>query len=203
MTRNKYKVWDDVLGSWVVLFANALPTSNGANSITLAKTHITDNGDYSGYATYYDSATVTTPISIVKDVWTALPNDCLGNYTSEDAMSTLCSKLFDSTTGAFFFEDLPTKTSVELKASISVLTTVANTHIQFRLSFDAGIFETTDQKGKLNVNQSVAISEEDISQNFEFYLHSETIRDSIVKVEVLASENVDIKVSNFYVKVLK
>lgn len=206
MARNKYKVWCETDDKWECVYSNAAPTecpTDSEHDITASKTTIVDSGDYSGYAAYFDDATASTPISVTKDTWTTLTNDGVGTHTDEVNMSDLVTMLYDCDNDSFYFNDLPAGSSIECRIALSIDTTVANTHAQLRLKFDTGGFTFHDTKGKLNINQATAVDTQSTSVNFEFYLEDASVRDSTCTIEILTSEDVDVEVSNFYIKVLK
>lgn len=59
-----------------------------------------------GIADYNDSSTATTPINIVADTWTDVPNDGAGSFTNLDYLPTGVTELMDTSNGHLKLNEL-------------------------------------------------------------------------------------------------
>lgn len=114
------------------LLENILAAINSEQGLVPA-----DNAVF-GWADYNDSATSTTPITVLSGIETALTNDSLGARTTETYLPEGVSSLWNAGTGYFDFSSLPLGATVDIRFDIAVTTTAPNQTVDVNLNLDIG-----------------------------------------------------------------
>ena len=90
-----------------------------------------------GFADYNDASTSATPVTLVDDVWTDIPNDGAGSFTNiqlPDGVTTM----LDPATGAILLDELPIGSSVIIRMDYTVTPSTNNAAIDFRYALGTG-----------------------------------------------------------------
>lgn len=106
-------------------FGNATTAGVRAN-FAAAKAEIEEIQNNHGFVDYNDAATGVTPINVLANTWTKLTNDKLGPYTKEDQLPGAVTRVWDTATNQFKFDELPLNTTMDGRFDIVVTTTAAN-----------------------------------------------------------------------------
>ena len=93
--------------------------------------------DIGGFADYNDTSTSTTPVTLVDDTWTDIPNDGAGAF-SNIKLPTGVTRLLDPSTGAILLDELPIGSSVIIRMDYTVTPTTNNAALDFRYTLGAG-----------------------------------------------------------------
>ena len=91
-----------------------------------------------GFIDYNDTSTASSPIPLVADTWTDVPNDGLGGFTNKNYRPAGVSELLDESTGQFDFSDLSLGDTVLIRNDITVTPNVNNSSLELRYQLGAG-----------------------------------------------------------------
>lgn len=91
-----------------------------------------------GIADYNDTSTASTPLSLVADTWTTLPNDGLGSFTREHLPNGVTT-LLDNTTGAIDISGLSAQSTIKIRFDFGVTPNSNNSILNFRLLLGDGV----------------------------------------------------------------
>ena len=94
-----------------------------------------------GYVDYNDSSTASTPIVLVADTWTDVPNDKLGAFTNEDSLPPAVTNLMDGLTGYLDFSDLSIGSDILIRIDFSVNPDLNNSLMETRYVLGQGVNE--------------------------------------------------------------
>ena len=121
-------------GQWIV--------SNQSNQI----------GGTSGWIDYNDASTSTTPLNLVANTWTTLPNDGEGLFTNKSYRPRGITELLDVSTGALDFTQLNLGDVTFIRTDFIVTPSVNNALLQFRLQLGsgAGTYTLSNTLGRLD-----------------------------------------------------
>ena len=98
--------------------------------------------DHLGFADYNDTSTASTPVAIVADTWTTLPNDGLGGF-SQEQLPTGITTLLDPSTGAIDISELPQYSDLIIRPDFTVTPNSNNAALEFRFLLGTGAGEYT------------------------------------------------------------
>ncbi|MCJ8335220.1 MAG: collagen-like protein [Epibacterium sp.] len=102
--------------------------------------------DIGGFADYNDTSTLSSPVTLVDDTWTDIPNNGLGAF-SNIKLPTGVTRLLDPNTGAILLDELPIGSSVIIRMDYTVTPTTNNAALDFRYTLGGGaqayVLETT------------------------------------------------------------
>lgn len=93
--------------------------------------------DIGGFADYNDTSTASTPVTLVDDTWTDIPNNGEGAFTNLK-MPTGVTRLLDPTTGAILIDELPIGSSIIIRMDYTVTPTTNNAALDFRYTLGGG-----------------------------------------------------------------
>lgn len=93
--------------------------------------------EHRGIADYNDTSTASSPVSLVADTWTTLPNDGLGTY-SKETLPEGVTTLLDSSTGAIDISELTVDSTILIRPDFTVTPDSNNAKLDFRLLLGAG-----------------------------------------------------------------
>lgn len=91
-----------------------------------------------GFMDYNDTATATTPITLVDNVWTPLTNDGLGAFSNDTYKPAGVAQLLDTVTGAFDFSELSLGDSVLIRNDFVVTQSQNNSLLSMRYTLGTG-----------------------------------------------------------------
>jgi len=100
-----------------------------------------------GFIDYNDTSTSTTPISLVSDTWTTIPNDGLGAFTNKAYKPNGdVVELMDNSTGAIDPTGLKLGDTILIRNDFTVTPSTNNASLQFRYQLGAGAGSYTLEK---------------------------------------------------------
>ena len=96
-------------------------------------------GDSSNFiADYNDTSTTSSPVSLVGNTWTAIPNDGAGASTNLSYLPAGVTSLMDTSVGAFDFSELSLGNAVFIRNDFTVTPSTNNTLLELRYLLGAG-----------------------------------------------------------------
>ena len=93
--------------------------------------------DIGGFADYNDTSTSATPVTLVDDTWTNIPNNGEGAF-SNIKLPTGVTRLLDPNTGAILVDELPIGSSIIIRMDYTVTPTTNNAALDFRYTLGSG-----------------------------------------------------------------
>lgn len=93
--------------------------------------------DIGGFADYNDTSTSATPVTLVDDTWTNIPNNGEGAF-SNIKLPTGVTGLLDPNTGAILVDELPIGSSIIIRMDYTVTPTTNNAALDFRYTLGSG-----------------------------------------------------------------
>ena len=93
--------------------------------------------DIGGFADYNDTNTSATPVTLVDDTWTNIPNNGEGAF-SNIKLPTGVTGLLDPNTGAILVDELPIGSSIIIRMDYTVTPTTNNAALDFRYTLGSG-----------------------------------------------------------------
>ncbi len=93
--------------------------------------------DIGGFADYNDTGTSASPVTLVDDTWTDIPNNGAGSF-SNIKLPTGVTRLLDPSTGAILLDELPIGSSAIVRMDYTVTPTTNNAALDFRYTLGGG-----------------------------------------------------------------
>jgi len=97
----------------------------------------------SGFIDYNDTSTSTTPLVLLADTWTTLPNDGLGAFTNKTYAPSGIAELMDNATGELDFTETELGTTLMIRNDYEVTPNINNAQLHIRYSLGGGEGEYT------------------------------------------------------------
>ena len=97
----------------------------------------TSSSDTHGYADYNDTSTSASPLVLVDDVWTSIPNNGAGASTNNNLPNGLNSVL-DKSNGNIVVDELPINSAIWVRMDFSVNALTNNSALDFRFQLGGG-----------------------------------------------------------------
>ena len=85
-----------------------------------------------GFIDYNDTSTTTTPLTLLNDVWTNIPNDGLGAFTNKTYAPTGVTELMDTSTGAIDTSELVLGDTILIRNDFQVTPSTNNALLELR-----------------------------------------------------------------------
>ncbi len=95
-------------------------------------------GGSNGIADYNDTSTSTTPLSLVADTWTTIPNDGAGAFTNLSYLPSGVTSLMNTSTGAFDFSELALGDNCFIRNDFTVNPNTNNALLELRYQLGSG-----------------------------------------------------------------
>lgn len=95
-----------------------------------------------GVADYNDTSTASTPLALVANTWTTLPNDGLGSFSQENLPDGVTT-LLDDATGALDISGLTQYSDIFVRPDFTVTPDSNNSDLEFRFLLGAGADQYT------------------------------------------------------------
>lgn len=108
-----------------------------------------------GFADYNDTSTASTPLTLLDDTWTTLPNDGLGAFSQEKLPSNVDTLL--GVGGAIDITDLAIGSDILIRPDFTVTPTSNNSALSFRFSLGSGgsAYTLEQQLGRLDLGAGI------------------------------------------------
>lgn len=129
---------------------NELFVYDGAENIRVS-------GRTDGIADYNDTATASTPITLVANTWTTLTNNGAGAFTNTSYLPEGVTNLMDTSTGQFDFSELALGDYVIIRNDYTVTPSTNNSLLELRYQLGTGGGAYTLQKtvGRLDSGSGI------------------------------------------------
>lgn len=116
----------------------SLRTFLRANTSVQNSTSSFNYSDHFGLVDYNDAGTTATPINLVADTWTDVPNDTLGSFTNTAGLPNGITSLMDPNTGYLDFSELTIYSKVFIRIDFSVTPNTNNASLKCRMQLGQG-----------------------------------------------------------------
>jgi len=105
-----------------------------------------------GFMDYNDTSTAASPLALVADTWTTIPNDGLGAFTNKAYAPFGVTELMDTSTGAIDPTQLSLGDDIIIRNDFRVNPNVNNALLKFRYQLGAGadVYELETNLGRLD-----------------------------------------------------
>lgn len=140
-----------------------------------------------GFADYNDASTLTTPLILLANTWTQLPNDGQGAFSNTQFLPTGVSQLLDTSTGRIDVRELPLGRTIFIRNDFTVTPSTNNQLVRFRYTLGAGAGTYTLEKnlGRMDSGSGVPYR---FSLNADLiYTGDNNTRDNPIGIEVNTS----------------
>ena len=105
-----------------------------------------------GFIDYNDTSTTASPLVLLADTWTTIPNDGLGSFTNKNFLPKGVTELMDNATGAIDPTQLALGDDFIVRNDFRVSPNVNNALLKFRYQLGAGsnIYNLETNLGRLD-----------------------------------------------------
>lgn len=105
-----------------------------------------------GFIDYNDLSTTASPLELVSNTWTTLPNDGLGAFTNKTYAPQRVPELMDTSTGAIDTTYLSLGDTLLIRNDYSITPNTNNSLLQFRyqLGGGGGLYTLSTSMGRLD-----------------------------------------------------
>ena len=142
-----------------------------------------------GFLDYNDTSTSTTPVTIVEDVWTTLPNNGAGAFSNSTYGPAGVTTFMDTTTGAIDPRELTLGDTLLIRNDFTINPNTNNALLEFRYELGAG-------GGLYTLSTNIGRLDDGSGKNYRFSLKPDLIymgdtntRDNLIKLQVRLSTN--------------
>ena len=115
-----------------------MPSVNRLLEQILEQTTGGGGSDTNGFIDYNDTSTSTTPVTLLADTWTVIPNDGLGAFTNKTYAPSGVSELMDVSDGSIDAAELPLGATLLIRNDFTVTPNTNNALLEFRYTLGAG-----------------------------------------------------------------
>ena len=140
--------------------------------------------NFNGFADYNDSATSSTPITLLANTWTTITNDGLGAFTNLNSLPFGVTSLLDTSTGYIDPTELDIGDSLVIRNDYTVTPKVNNSLLKFRyeLGTGNGLYQLQTIVGRLDSGSGVGYR---LALKPDFiYMGDSNTRDNYIKIQV-------------------
>jgi len=95
-------------------------------------------GGTNGFIDYNDTSTTITPVALISDTWTKIPNDGLGAFTNKTYSPSDVTELMDVSSGDIDPSELPLGSSILIRNDYTVTPNTNNSLLEFRYTLGSG-----------------------------------------------------------------
>ena len=142
-----------------------------------------------GIADYNDTSTSASPIALVANTWTTIPNDGQGSFTNTAYLPDGVTTLMDTSTGAFDFSQLNLGDNCFIRNDFTINPNINNSLLSLRYELGSGgsIYTLETIMGRLDSGSN---------QDYRFsltpqmiYMGDTNTKDNPIKLQVKLSTN--------------
>ena len=146
-------------------------------------------GAGNGIADYNDTSTSASPIALVANTWTTIPNDGQGSFTNLAYLPDGVTTLMDTSTGAFDFSELSLGDNCFIRNDFTINPNINNSllSLRYELGSGGGIYTLETIIGRLDSGSN---------QDYRFsltpqmiYMGDTNTKDNAIKLQVKLSTN--------------
>ena len=145
--------------------------------------------DKNGFVDYNDLATATTPINIISDTWTDIPNDTLGAFTNTNYLPDGVTTLINGVNGYLDFSELTLGSDVLIRIDFVINPNTNNSLLETRyiLGQGAGEYSLPVRSRRLDSGSGINYSSE--KGSFYIYMGDINTLGGVGKLQVRLSTN--------------
>lgn len=142
---------------------------------------------YTGYEDYNDASTASTPLSVSAGVWTNVPNNGAGAYSSVAYSPASVSAALMNSSGQIDLSGLKLGDLVLIRSDIRVTPAISGAYLEFRFELGAGggVYHLTQPLG--------ALSDGAREYPFQFltliYVGDTNTKDNLITPQIRCSES--------------
>jgi len=144
-------------------------------------------GDTNGFADYNDASTAGTPIALVADTWTTIPNDGAGAFTNLSYLPSGVTALMDTSTGAIDVSELSLGDVVLIRNDYTVTPATNNASLSFRYQLGTGGGSYTLEKRVGRLDEGSGIGYRQSLNVDKIYMGDANTRDNPIVLQVKLS----------------
>ena len=161
----------------------------------------TDNSN--GFVDYNDAATSTTPIVLVADTWTDVPNDTLGAYTNTAYLPEGMTTLMDGSTGYLDFSELTLGSDMHIRIDYTVTPNTNNALVESRytLGNGGGIYSLPINSKRLDSGSGIPYAAD--KGSFYIYMGDTNTLQGVGKLQVKLTTGGTLMNSGVAIKIYK
>ena len=169
------------------------PAGGGGGNDTKPANHF-------GFADYNDTSTAATPLTLVGETWTTLPNDGAGSF-SQEHLPLLLSNTLLGAGGSLDVSEMALGSDLLIRPDFTVTPSANNSALSFRfqLGAGAGAYTLEQQLGRLDLGAGVPYRFS--LQALYVYLGDTNTRDNPISLQVKLSGNGSVVNAGLAVKV--
>jgi len=140
-----------------------------------------------GFADYNDASTSGTPIALVADTWTTIPNDGAGAFTNLAYLPSGVTALMDTSTGAIDVSELSLGDVVLIRNDYTVTPATNNASLSFRYQLGTGGGSYTLEKRVGRLDEGSGIGYRQSLNVDKIYMGDANTRDNPIVLQVKLS----------------
>ena len=156
--------------------------------------------DASGFMDYNDSSTASTPLSLVADTWTDIPNDGAGAFTNKTYKPTGVTEVLDTSTGYLDFSDLPLGSEIVVRNDFTITPSTNNALIEARYLLGSGAGEYPLQFWSERLDSGSGIPYQRVT-SFPIYIGDTNTKDNAGKMQIRLSTPGTVRNAGVYVSI--
>tara|TARA_R110000796_G_scaffold230449_1_gene348098 strand:- start:672 stop:1565 length:894 start_codon:yes stop_codon:yes gene_type:complete len=148
----------------------------------------TKSANHFGFADYNDTSTATTPLTIVGETWTTLPNNGAGSF-SQERLPLLLSNTLLGAGGSLDVSEMALGSDLLIRPDFTVTPSANNSALSFRfqLGAGAGAYTLEQQLGRLDLGAGIPYRFS--LQALYVYLGDTNTRDNPISLQIKLSGN--------------
>lgn len=173
-------------GDLIVAYVDGAPYQMriGADKSTAT---LRDGEAYDGFMDYNDTSTSTTPINLLANTWTDIPNDGLGAFTNKTFAPAGVDELMDTGTGYIDPTGLPLGATIFIRNDYTIIPTTNNAKQEFRYSLGTGGNAYTLEKTLGRLDSGAGNPYRSSLETDLIYMGDTNTRDNPIKLQVKMS----------------
>ena len=162
-----------------------------------------DISAHHGFFDYNDTSTSASPITLLTDTWTDVPNDGLGAFTNLNYVPTGMTKLMDTSNGSLDFTELTLGSDILIRIDFNVTPQTNNALLESRyvLGTGAGLYSLPIVSRRLDSGAGVPYSSE--KGSFYIYMGDTNTLDNAGTLQVKLSTGGTLVNNGLAIKVYK
>ncbi len=161
--------------------------------------HINGRSQF-GFLDYNDTSTSASPISLVADEWTDIPNDGLGAFTNKLYAPEGVSEMLDTSTGYLDFSDLALGSEIEVRNDFTVTPGTNNALLEARYLLGVGAGEYPLQFWSERLDNGSGIGYQRVT-SFPIYMGDTNTQSNPAKLQIRLSTTGTVVNAGVYISI--
>jgi hypothetical protein len=160
-------------------------------------------GGTNGFIDYNDTSTTSSPVTLLADTWTVIPNDGLGPFTNKTYTPSGVTELMDTTIGAIDPTELSLGATILIRNDFTVTPNTNNALLEFRYTLGTGAGSYTLEKivGRLDSGSGVGYRQSLVPDLI--YMGDTNTNDNLIGLEVKLSASGTLVNAGSVIQVIK